>query len=520
MKLHELHINDFKFFSEVESDSPLLKIDGNHLLVYGENGSGKSTIYWSLYTLLECSFKNSDDDIRKYFKKTGDESLVNIHATGANNTYIKTILKNAAGNSTTYRVSRKSRDLSIRINTDIRESNMASDFINYRVLFQLHNSKHSNKNNLWNWFYEEVLPYVKKGSNPCLLEFEALINGPDKVLDLQGDLIFPTALLRNASTLEERRLYRNFRDYKQNWTSWYTWFETFLANITARANVLISQDFKYNFRIALTVNKKFPDFQAPDHTIKWTNPEINISIVEYQGIQNPSIKKPHTFLNEARWSAIGLSLRLAILETRLYVADLKILVIDDMILSLDMSNREAVLELILNNYINDYQLILMTHDRFFFEMAKYSIEKRGIGNFKYLEMFEDLSGVFPKPLIIENTSQINKAWQLFHRKEFALAANTLRKASEKLCKAYLTAHERLNTTSYTVRNLHSQIEAFQTKGHANGLNTGNLTRFIEYKDRILNPSSHWDIETPLFKAELKRAIETVEALAVQTGINV
>ena len=178
MKLHELHINDFKFFSEVEENSPLLKIDGNHLLIYGENGSGKSTIYWALYTLLESSLKKKDDDIRKYFKKTGDDSLVNIHSTGKNNSYIKAVLKDDDGNNPkTFRVSRKSRDLSIRGNADVVKSSMATDFINYRVLFQLHNLKHSKDNDLWLWFEEEVLPYVKKGAEPCLKELEVLKKG-------------------------------------------------------------------------------------------------------------------------------------------------------------------------------------------------------------------------------------------------------------------------------------------------------------------------------------------------------
>ncbi|QAA80885.1 hypothetical protein EI546_03685 [Aequorivita sp. H23M31] len=519
MKLHELHINDFKFFSQVEGDSPLLKIDGNHLLVYGENGSGKSTIYWALYTLLECSFKKSDDEVRKYFKKTGDESLVNIHATGTNNTYVKTILKDALGNPKTYRVSRKSSDMSIRANTDIRESNMASDFINYRVLFKLHSSKHSNKNNLWNWFLEEVFPYVKKSSDPCLIEFEALKEGPTKFLDLNGNQLFPTASLQDAPSDEEKIFYRNYRDYKQKWVTWHFWLETFLTNITTRANDLINHDFKYNFKIGLNIIKKFPTFQATDDKIKWTDPEIIISITEYEGIQNPAIKKPHTFLNEAKWSAIGLSLRFAILETRLYTADLKILVIDDMILSLDMCNRDVLLDIILNNYVNDYQIILLTHDRFFYELAKSKIAQNGIANWKYLEMFEDSSGTFPKPLIIEKTNQISKVWQLYHGKEFSMAANCLRKATEKLCNAYLSRQERINV-NYSVKNLHEMLEAFRTKGMANGLNQNNLIKLIEYKNRILNPSSHYDIETPLFETELKRAIETIEALSIEANINV
>ena len=69
------------------------------------------------------------------------------------------------------------------------------------------------------------------------------------------------------------------------------------------------------------------------------------SLTKYDGIVNPKIKKPHTFLNEAKWSAIGLSLRFAILDYKLYEADLKSLVIDDMLLSLDMRNRNIVLHL-------------------------------------------------------------------------------------------------------------------------------------------------------------------------------
>ena len=74
-------------------------------------------------------------------------------------------------------------------------------------------------------------------------------------------------------------------------------------------------------------------------------------------ISNPKINKPHTFLNEAKWSAIGLSIRLVILDIKLYSADLKCLVLDDMLLSLDMSNRDIVLNILLDRYINDYQLI-------------------------------------------------------------------------------------------------------------------------------------------------------------------
>jgi predicted ABC-type ATPase len=76
-----------------------LEINGKNLLIYGENGSGKSTIYWAIYTLLESSFKVNEFDVEKYFKKGGEFGLVNIHATKTKPPFIKMVLNDDAGNN-------------------------------------------------------------------------------------------------------------------------------------------------------------------------------------------------------------------------------------------------------------------------------------------------------------------------------------------------------------------------------------------------------------------------------------
>lgn len=518
MKLHELHINDFKFFSEVDPDSPLLKINGKHVLIYGENGSGKSTIYWALYTLLECSLKEDDNQVRKYFKKIGKDSLVNIHATGRNNSHIKVVLRDGAGAEKNYKVSRKSRDLRIRGNSDVQESNMASDFINYRVLFQLHNLKHSKDNDLFQWFLDEVLPYVKIGNDPCLDEYNELLEGPAKYRNIYGDDVYPLASLRTHADPGEKAHYSDYLAFKRRVIAWSNWLKSFLETIMNTANNTISTDFGYDLKLKFDFTKF--DFTITEDDFDPKPPEIRIKIIEYEGIINPKIDKPHTFLNEAKWSAIGMSLRLAILDTKLFAADLKCLVIDDMLLSLDMGNRDVVLDILLNRYATDYQLIMMTHDKYFYELAQYKIHQLRQTDWKFLEMFsvDDSSGK-AKPLILETDNKIKKAWSLFHSRELDLCANTVRKAAEKLCKAYLTHHERLNT-DYTQKKLHDMLVALRTKGIANGLDQPTLDRLIEYKDRILNPNSHYDISTPLFETELKKAIEAFQKIATDTGINV
>ena len=76
-KISTITLSNFKFFGKEE----VINIGGKHLLLYGENGSGKSSLFWGIYTLLEASFKQSIET-DKYFQPfgTNDESLVNVYA--------------------------------------------------------------------------------------------------------------------------------------------------------------------------------------------------------------------------------------------------------------------------------------------------------------------------------------------------------------------------------------------------------------------------------------------------------
>lgn len=49
-RLQRIAIRNFKAFREFTLD-----MEGRHLLVYGANGSGKSSLHWALYTFLQSA---------------------------------------------------------------------------------------------------------------------------------------------------------------------------------------------------------------------------------------------------------------------------------------------------------------------------------------------------------------------------------------------------------------------------------------------------------------------------------
>ena len=68
IKLKTPNSNDYPFNLELFKKDIELNTNASVTFIVGENGSGKSSIYWSLYTLFEAALKKDKSDIEKYFK--------------------------------------------------------------------------------------------------------------------------------------------------------------------------------------------------------------------------------------------------------------------------------------------------------------------------------------------------------------------------------------------------------------------------------------------------------------------
>ncbi|BDX37691.1 hypothetical protein CYCD_10460 [Tenuifilaceae bacterium CYCD] len=526
MRLHELHINNFKFFPKQDPNSPLLKIDGKNLLIYGENGSGKSTIYWALYTLMECAFKKNEFEVEKYFKKNGEFGLVNIHATKTSPPYIKAILKDNNGNNPKeYEVNPNLHQIVANMrDSSIRESGMASDFLNYRVIFRLHHIKHSKENNLFGWFEDEIFPYllINTISRTESVEdnYKNLKQGPKKVKDFEeiDKMIYPNASMREHPQEAVRKDYAIYQRYIKSVKTWNTKIEKYLKSITKRANEILKDDFKQNFEFVLKYTGANHEITA--EKFDWKEPFIELQVPKYEGKKNV-VKRAHSFLNEAKWSAIGLAVRFAIIEdwtNRPNTAELKALIIDDMLLSLDMCNRDIVLNLLLDRYVNNYQLILMTHDRSFYEFAKRKIAIKGKSNdWLNLEMFEDSLAKFPQPYFKPLSTSLQTAKDYLNQHDYPACGIYLRRRTEELLTSLLPLKFRKEPSrddpnvlvDKTLNGLILELENYCT---IEDIDYTGLKEIKIYKDALLNPLAHNDIDAPFYRSELKSIIEVIERL--------
>ena len=122
-----------------------------------------------------------------------------------------------------------------------------------------------------------------------------------------------------------------------------------------------------------------------------------------------------------------------------------------------------------------------------------------MSNWLKLEMFEDTETTANKivPTIIVDNGKLSKTWAHYKSKDYASSANMLRQASEKLCKEYLILQEQLGF-DYRQLGLDALLNKLIIKLQE-GVTNSLLVDLSVYKNSIMNPNSHHDIEYPLLK---------------------
>lgn len=153
-----------------------------------------------------------------------------------------------------------------------------------------------------------------------------------------------------------------------------------------------------------------------------------------------STTTPQAFLNEARLSALALAMylggRLASVPED-GAGKLKLLVLDDVLIGLDHDNRQPVLR-VLRDHFADWQIVILTHDRVWFDMAKafYSVSNA----WTWAEIKADGNNGSATPTIKQDNldvidAALADAASLVHQ-HLNASANSARRATEMALQAF------------------------------------------------------------------------------------
>ncbi|MCI0471707.1 MAG: AAA family ATPase [Candidatus Aminicenantes bacterium] len=429
VRIERIKISNYKYFhGDFE-----LAIAGKNLLMYGENGSGKSSIYKALCYLTKLKF----DTI------SGERNIF-------------------CGNEEPQIEFGFSNGRELIIDSDLTELPDSVDFLRGLSVFT------------------PMLDYKK------LLKIHY-------TPDINGDSINIYAMLRE--------LFRDYIDPSGKKLSeikdFMQYFETLKSIVNGSLLVDINEligffdkDFKitkFSFIIETT-----PDGRPA--------PLVSIDI----DFKDNPIERYHQFLNEARLSALAISVYFASIRKLLGSLSgecLKILALDDLLISLDMGNRFILIDILKTKFM-DFQVFFFTHDKELFEIYKNKMDWE-----KY-EIYADEADGIPKPLLKPHESEINRAKKCYAKKEIDCCAMLLRKEFERFLKTFLSPAEQ--------RNKHGEeLDLAALISRARSKTTGEariiLDRLDTNRKHLFNPQCHHDTRN-IYTKEVKTAIDDLEKL--------
>ena len=473
MRITEIELKNFRAFpSTYQID---LHKAGKNLLVYGENGSGKSSLYLALKFFLESGMDTADAD-----NKDADfENHQNIFI--ENGGHIKLSLRaHQRAKMDTYEWSQDVKETSDDL---IIEASKTKGFLDYRNLLETHYlHRENNVVNVFNLLVKTLLANtISRRTDRSLTDDWASIQPP-----------FP----RRGATTQIAALKEQVVNFNRELSDRLTELQTKASEILRKFGYNIALDLNFQ---GITYNDK-----TTDKTLD--NQEILLTVEFF----DRNITAHHRFLNEAKLSAVAIAIYFSSILLQPASA-LKILALDDVLIGLDMSNRLPVLD-ILEAYFADYQIFLTTYDKAWYEIVKQRTSHSG--KWKAVEFYFQQTDEYEIPVYAEDKAYLDKARGYLDANDYKACAIYLRTAFEIMIEDFCDAKRlpvryRRNRDKQDSQDFWDPIKVENQR--ASFLDPP-LIRDIElYRSRILNPLSHTTI-TNIPKKEIEDAIEAVARL--------
>jgi len=463
-----------------------------NMLVYGENGSGKSSLFKALNNYLVSSVDNHLPFVKnRYFTNLDGE--IKITFSDIDSVTNKPI----EGTDQEFHFGSVNSNNTVNF---IKDAALIKGFLDYTDLLDIYSYKVANPN-LFKLIVLKLLGEhipISSGGN---FKFKA------KWDDLQKDLI-DKSYTRND--IYHKRAKAELPIFETHLRA--TLDEVFKKVKDLLDTYFPELDIKIDYQLAKL------DFNYEYYKNDWfTNAELFL-LVSKDGVVIPCDYRD--ILNEARMSAFAICLYLASLKCNPTRLELKILYLDDIFIGLDSGNRIPILDILIKEF-SEYQVFISTYDRYTYEVAKRHLDSYAQIKWKSIELyvakqFTPLS--FDKPLIVTEVDEFGQGVHYLHhahRPDYPAAANYFRKYAEKLLSSFLPSHEVRNDDYEMLQGwelgklvnvaIKFLRKIYYTTPLMNELKNGLPT--------ILHPLSHFNLSSPIYKKELLQIQNTLFQLS-------
>jgi energy-coupling factor transporter ATP-binding protein EcfA2 len=472
-RIKKIEINHFKgLYGEHEID---LTNSGKNLMLYGENGSGKS----SVAKAIKLFFQSSAQDINIV-----DYENIFVPAAQNNTGYIKLTIGDK-GNT-------RSNQPYVLDNTNNRQTepfisktNKIKGFLDYKSLLKTHYLD-TEKVNVFELLVEDLLTdFVNsRTTNTIETDWSKLKR------DIHDRRTTEYAALKADVGLLEQ--------FNEGLTEW-------LEDIEIKANEIIDY-FKYNLKIKLHLNNVTI---ARDKGFANKTIELKVDFFD-----KPDLPEHHRFLNEARLTAISIAIYLGAVLSNIQDG-YRLLILDDVFIGLDTSNRLPFLK-ILDEKFSDYQIFMTTYDKSWYELVK--SENKPNWEFAELYIKEEHQNGYEIPILHSKTDFIDRAEHYLNNVgDLKASASYIRSEFERLVKNF--CHDKKISVKFNKNQSKISSEDFwsvtkdQTKRDDSRYISEALRNNIEtQRTLVMNPFVHYDLNKPTFRAELVTTIDLVKQL--------
>lgn len=487
MKITKIEIKNFKAFRG--PDVIDLGKKGQNLLLYGENGSGKTSLYEALKFFLESSEGTHQfADHRNIFTAETDKGYIKLHFT-----------PDSGLNKEIYEWSEDvQNDTKVK---PIIDASKAKGFLDYKDLLKTN--------------------YLHHGKNSVNV-FDLLINALLK--NVVNDQTVPTRsffdqwsdILNAHSSVQDAAEVQGVTEEIEDLEGEIDRFNIGLANQLVELQTRASENLrKFGYKdtaVALDFGFQGIEYSRQDRTLNYQNIPLKIKF------HNEDLTAHYRFLNEAKLSAIALSIFFAGFQLQ-PSSDLKILVIDDALIGLDVSNRLPLIDILDEGDFAKYQIILMTYDRTFYEMVKK--RKSEDKNWKAAELYCGKVDGYDIPVYVEDKTYLERAREYLDANDYKACAVYVRTAYEAAIKGYCEKNNirvkyredrnELNSNDFWTQIRDKKITDPKSNRQRHLLKLALVKKIELARKFTLNPLSHANIVN-IPRKELEDAIEAVEWL--------